>query len=55
MVPDRADVRDAAILDWVQAGDLQREQLRDLLAAAFGAALFAAQQVDPEISLQFGS
>jgi len=43
---------DAAILDWAQAGDLPREQLRDLLIAAFGAALMSAQQADPEIELR---
>jgi AcrR family transcriptional regulator len=40
---------DAAILDWTQTKDLAREQLRDLLIAAFGAALTSAQQLDPEI------
>jgi hypothetical protein len=43
---------DAAILDWVDNGDLTREQLRDLLVAAFGAALLAAQQADPKVQLQ---
>jgi AcrR family transcriptional regulator len=43
---------DAAILDWTQARDLPREQLRDLLLAAFGAALLSAQQIDPQIDLQ---
>jgi AcrR family transcriptional regulator len=43
---------DAAILDWTQARDLSREQLRDLLIAAFGAALLSAQQIDPEIELR---
>ena len=43
---------DAAILDWVHNHDLTREQLRDLLIAAFGAALLAAQQIDPKIQLQ---
>jgi AcrR family transcriptional regulator len=43
---------DAAILDWVENHDLAREQLRDLLVAAFAAALFAAQQADPEIQLR---
>jgi AcrR family transcriptional regulator len=42
---------DAAILDWIGARDLSREQLRDLLLAAFGAALLSAQQIDPEIQL----
>jgi AcrR family transcriptional regulator len=42
---------DAAILDWTEARDLSREQLRDLLIAAFGAALMAAQQLDPQIQL----
>jgi AcrR family transcriptional regulator len=45
---------DAAILDWTQARDLPREQLRELLLAAFVAALLAAQQVDPKIKLGLG-
>ena len=45
---------DAAILDWTQHRDLSREQLRDLLLAAFGAALLAAQQADPKIQLRLG-
>ena len=44
---------DAAILDWTQANDLAREKLRDLLLAAFAASLFAAQQADPNIQLNF--
>jgi AcrR family transcriptional regulator len=43
---------DAAILDWVDNRDLTRQQLRDLLIAAFAAALGAAQQSDPELRLQ---
>jgi AcrR family transcriptional regulator len=43
---------DAAILDWVHSQDLTREQLRDLLISAFGAALLAAQQIDPTIQLR---
>jgi AcrR family transcriptional regulator len=42
---------DAAILDWIEHHDLTRQQLRDLLLAAFGAAVLAAQQADPSISL----
>jgi AcrR family transcriptional regulator len=42
---------DAAILDWVHNRDLTREQLRGLLLAAFGAAILAAQQIDPDIQL----
>lgn len=42
---------DAAVLDWAQAHDLTRAQLRDLLLAAFVAALGAAQQVDPKVKL----
>jgi len=42
---------DAAIYDWVQRQDLSRDQLQDMLLAAFGAALLAAHQVDPEINL----
>jgi AcrR family transcriptional regulator len=40
---------DAAILDWVDHRDIQREQLRDMIVAAFGAAIAAAQQVDPQM------
>lgn len=40
---------DAAVLDWAQSRDLSRSQLRDLLLAAFVAALGAAQQVDPRV------
>jgi AcrR family transcriptional regulator len=43
---------DAAILDWVDNRDLTRDQLRDLLVAAFAAALLAAQQADPKIELE---
>jgi hypothetical protein len=43
---------DAAILDWTQTTDVAREQMRDLLIAAFGAALLSAQQLDPEIKLE---
>ena len=42
---------DAAILDWTQHKDIRRERLRDLLVGAFGAALLAAQQIDPKIQL----
>jgi hypothetical protein len=42
---------DAAILDWAQHGDLPREDLRDLLIAAFVGALLSAQEADPEIKL----
>jgi hypothetical protein len=43
---------DAAILNWTETRDLPREQIRDLLIAAFGAALLSAQQIDPQIELQ---
>lgn len=45
---------DAAILDWTAHRDLARETVRDLLVAAFGAALFAAQQADPTLELRLG-
>ena len=45
---------DAAILDWIDHHDLQREQLRNLLLAAFGAAVLAAQQIDPKVKLRTG-
>lgn len=43
---------DAAILDWTEGKDLPRRKLRDLLLAAFGAALMAAQQADPRVRLR---
>jgi AcrR family transcriptional regulator len=43
---------DAAILDWIDHHDLQRQQLRELLLAAFGAAVLGAQQIDPKIKLR---
>ncbi|MDQ6807188.1 MAG: TetR/AcrR family transcriptional regulator [Actinomycetota bacterium] len=45
---------DAAILDWIQVGDLSRDQVRDLIIAAFGAALMAAQHADPKLKLKLG-
>ncbi len=45
---------DAAILDWTQNRDLSRQQLRDLLLAAFGGTLMAAQQADPTVKLPEG-
>jgi AcrR family transcriptional regulator len=44
---------DAAILDWTGSKDIAREKLRELVLAAFGASLLAAQQADPEIRLAF--
>jgi AcrR family transcriptional regulator len=45
---------DAVIFDWVAAGDLSREQVTQLLLAAFGAALLSARQLDPTITLDPG-
>ncbi len=42
---------DVAILDWTRHGDLPREDLRDLLIAAFVGAPLSAQEADPEIKL----
>jgi AcrR family transcriptional regulator len=42
---------DAAILDWTAHHDLSRAELRDLILAAFGAAVLSAQQTDPSITL----
>ncbi|MGZ6594178.1 MAG: hypothetical protein ACXVFH_02275 [Solirubrobacteraceae bacterium] len=42
---------DAAIMDWTEHGDLPREKLRDLLVAAFGATLLAAQHIDPKVKI----
>ncbi|HEY2767701.1 MAG TPA: TetR/AcrR family transcriptional regulator [Solirubrobacteraceae bacterium] len=44
---------DAAIIDWAQHGDLPRDKLRDLLVAAFGATLLAAQHIDPRVKIEF--
>ncbi len=45
---------DGAILDWVSGGgDLNRDQVRDMIVAAFGGALMAAGQVDPALRLTF--
>jgi hypothetical protein len=43
---------DATIIDWTQHGDLPREKLRDLLIAAFGATLLAAQHIDPKVKIE---
>jgi AcrR family transcriptional regulator len=45
---------DAVLLDWVDKRDLSRDHVRDLIVAAFGGALLAAQQVDPKVQLQLG-
>ncbi|HWF36657.1 MAG TPA: TetR/AcrR family transcriptional regulator, partial [Solirubrobacteraceae bacterium] len=45
---------DAAILDWIEGGDVKRDQVRDLIIAAFGAALMSAQHTDPKIQLKLG-
>ncbi len=39
---------DAVILDWAKTKDIPREQLRDLLLAAFAATLTTAHQIDPK-------
>jgi AcrR family transcriptional regulator len=43
---------DATLLDWTRERDLARSQVHQLILAAFGAALLAAQQTDPELQLQ---
>jgi hypothetical protein len=43
---------DATIIDWTQHGDLSHEKLRDLLIAAFGATLLAAQHIDPKVKIE---
>ncbi|HWF25079.1 MAG TPA: TetR/AcrR family transcriptional regulator [Solirubrobacteraceae bacterium] len=43
---------DAAILDWIESRDLSRDQVRDLIIAAFGAALMTAQHADPKLKLE---
>jgi AcrR family transcriptional regulator len=43
---------DATLLDWTQEHDLARSQVHQLILAAFGAALLAAQQTDPDLQLK---
>ena len=45
---------DAAILDWLDTGDVTRDELRDLLVATFVGALGAARHVDPSVELATG-
>jgi AcrR family transcriptional regulator len=45
---------DGAILDWLDRGDIDRSQLRDLLLGTFAGALGAAGQVDPQVHLALG-
>jgi AcrR family transcriptional regulator len=45
---------DGAILDWLDRGDVDRAQLRDLLLATFAGSLGAATQVDPRVRLALG-
>lgn len=42
---------DAILLDWVTTRDLDRDQVRDLIVAAFGGALLAAGRIDPQLKL----
>jgi AcrR family transcriptional regulator len=42
---------DAAILDWTRNRELSRHELRELLLTAFGGALMAAHQVDPDLGV----
>ena len=42
---------DAVIYDWVDAGDMSREEVRQLLLGAFAGALAGARQLDPGISV----
>jgi AcrR family transcriptional regulator len=42
---------DGAILDWLDRGNLTRDQLRDLLVATFAGAVDAAKHVDPKVEL----
>jgi AcrR family transcriptional regulator len=42
---------DAAIFDWVEVGDMPRDEVRQLLVTAFAAALAGAHAVDPGITL----
>jgi AcrR family transcriptional regulator len=44
---------DGACLDWLAHRDLTRDQLRDLLAAAFASAVGAAAQAGPKVDLAF--
>ena len=42
---------DAALLDWSRGVTSTALQVRDLILAAFGASLLAAQQLDPAVQL----
>jgi AcrR family transcriptional regulator len=42
---------DAAILDWTRTRELSRHELLELLLTAFGGALMAAHQVDPDLGV----
>src|SRR3954447_2016949 len=44
---------DGACLDWLASKDPTREQLRDMLAAAFASAVAAAAQAGPKVDLAF--
>src|SRR4051812_37850354 len=44
---------DGACLDWLANRDLTREQLRDMLAAAFAGAIGAAAQAGPAVELAY--
>jgi AcrR family transcriptional regulator len=44
---------DGACLDWIANRDLTRDQLRDLLAAAFAGAIGAAMHAGPQVQLAF--
>jgi AcrR family transcriptional regulator len=44
---------DGACLDWLAHRDLTRDQLRDMLAAAFASAIGAAAQAGPKVDLTF--
>jgi AcrR family transcriptional regulator len=43
---------DATLLDWTHEHDLTRSQIHQLILTAFGAALLAAQQTDPDFQLK---
>jgi AcrR family transcriptional regulator len=45
---------DGAILDWLDRGEVTRDQLRDLLVATFAGAVAAAGHVDPDVTLALG-
>ena len=43
---------EGAVLRWLERHELERRDLRELLIRAYGGAVRAAQELDPELSAQ---